>query len=106
MDIRKFVHRCLTKRPLAFFGRSDGWLLVDVREGRGGFENIGTPREEHPLVLSDLLSYEEMLLSALLLVSTPTLFINNGFAENKGLQQVVKEKESANAMKQCGSICL
>lgn len=87
MSVRDFVDRCLTKRPLAFFGISDRWLLGDGRQGRGGFESIGTSEEGKPLVLTDLLSYDEMPLSALLMVSTPTIFINAGARRNKGVPE-------------------
>ena len=44
--------------------------------GEGGFELVAT--EQPPLVLANFLSYEEMALAALLVVSTLTHFINAG----------------------------
>jgi hypothetical protein len=47
-------------------------------KGYGNFEKIGTNLELGYLVLSNYLSYDEMEIAALLGVSTPTYFINNG----------------------------
>lgn len=78
MTVPEFVTRLLSKRPLAFVGPGDEYLLRDGRSGSGGFETIGTPSEAEPLVLSSLLSYDEMCLSALLGVSGPVHFVNPG----------------------------
>jgi hypothetical protein len=48
----------------------------------GGFSSIGTENEEAPLLLEDYLSYDEMLLSALLIVSSFVTFINDGDRNN------------------------
>ena len=50
----------------------------------GGFEYIGTPQEQSPLILAELQSYDEMALSALLGMSVPTHFINEGGRHNRG----------------------
>lgn len=84
MDVASFQDRLLTKRPLMFMTHSDKYLLRDGTQGSGGFEAIGTPAEQPPLVLEDYLSYDEMQVAALLGVSTPTFFINNGNRNNKG----------------------
>ena len=84
MDHIAFVERLLTKRPLMFMTAADTYLLRDgYTQGAGGFEAIGTNHEQPPLILSDYLSYDEMQIAALLGVSVPTYFINNGDRNNK-----------------------
>lgn len=80
-----FIDRLLTKRPLMFMTAADCCLLRDGQQGQGGFEAIGTQGEQYPLVLADYLSYDEMPIAALLGVSTPTCFINNGSRYNRGV---------------------
>ncbi len=80
-----FVSRLLSRRPLAFLNATDSYLLRDGSRGDGGFEAIGTADEREPLTLRDLLSYDEMAISALLGVSVPTPFINSGARTNRGI---------------------
>ncbi len=82
--VEAFFDRLLRCRPLAFLTASDSYLLKSGEAGAGGFEAIGTERERAPLRLARLLSYDEMQLSALLGVSTPTRFINRGDRANRG----------------------
>ena len=84
MNTHYFVDRCLKKRPLVFVGRGDCAVLKNEQSFQGGFETIGTNRERDPITLKNLMSYDEMLFSALVMVSTPTLFINNGNRYNCG----------------------
>ena len=72
------LDRLLTKRPLVFFTANDVFQLRSGEDGAGGFDAVGTARESAPLVLRDLQSYDEMALSSLIGVSTPTAFINTG----------------------------
>ena len=58
--------------------------LKNRSQHAGGFETIGTPEEQAPLVLAELQSYDEMALSALLGMSVPTHFINEGGRRNCG----------------------
>jgi hypothetical protein len=83
MGVVDLVSRLLAQRPLAFLGAGDSYLLRDGTRGSGGFDAIGTPEERSPLLLDDLLSYDEMALSALLGVSVPTHFINAGSRGNR-----------------------
>ncbi len=85
MDEYAFVDRLLTKRPLMFMTADDQYLLRNGQRGYGGFEAIGTKNECVPLVLSDYLSYDEMQIAALISVSSPTYFINNGSRTNNAL---------------------
>jgi len=80
-----FIDRLLIKRPLMFMQTNDQYLLRDGKsDGAGGFEFIGTPHEKFPLILKDYLSYDEMQMAALIGVSVPTYFINNGNRNNCG----------------------
>jgi hypothetical protein len=83
MNRAAFVSRLLTKRPLAFLGGGDSYLLRSGERGAGGFESVGGPDERPPLTLQNLLSYDEMAISALLGVSVPTHFINAGSRGNE-----------------------
>ena len=57
---------------------------AESRSPLTSFEFIGTPQEQAPLVLAELQSYDEMALSALLGMSVPTHFINEGGRRNCG----------------------
>jgi uncharacterized protein DUF4804 len=83
LDVAGLITRLLHKRPLAFLNPQDSYLLRDGTRGAGGFERVGGPSERHPLSLSDLQSYDEMALSALIGVSVPTHFVNAGSRHNR-----------------------
>ena len=85
LDEVGFVSRLLSKRPLAFLNAFDRYLLRDGTSGIGGFELVGGRYERHPLTLADLLSYDEVAISALLGVSVPTHFINAGSRNNRAV---------------------
>jgi len=90
----QFIKRLLTKRPLMFMSEFDVHLLKDgtlylEQAFKPGpypqpFELIGTNREKKPFILNDYISYDEMAISALIGVSVPTFFINNGRKYNNG----------------------
>jgi len=84
MTVPQFVERLVFKRPLMFMTSNDLYLLRDGQNGCGKkkFDAIGTFAEATPIVLRDLLSYDEMAVSALLGVSVPTFFINEGSRRN------------------------
>jgi chorismate mutase len=82
----EFVTRLLTKRPLAFLNANDSALLRDGKTHiTFGFDDVEKRKQTGPIVLADYLSYDEMQLSALLGVSSPTWFINNGSRHNAGV---------------------
>lgn len=85
MTLNQFVDRLLIKRPLMFMTEHDQYLLRNGKEGYEGFTHIGTALEQKPLLLIDYLSYDEMQIAALIGVSTPTYFINNGSRTNKSV---------------------
>jgi hypothetical protein len=88
MTHQDFIIRLLTKRPLMFMNASDDYLLRDGKT-RGSaydaFELIGTAHERAPFVLKEYLSYDEMQIAALLGVSVPTYFINEGDRTNRAV---------------------
>lgn len=84
MTLEQFIMRLLEKRPLMFMAPVDKYLLQNGVSGHGGFEKIGTKEEQKPLTLEDYLSYDEMSLAALIGMSVPTYFINNGTRNNQG----------------------
>ena len=59
----------------------------------GGFDDIGTEKEEAPLVMEDYMTYDEMKISALLATCSPTAVINAGERRNRG---IVGEKGTFN----------
>lgn len=86
MNQSAFIDRLLTKRPLCFYKitSDDVYKLKNGKSGWGGFENIQNSIHE-PLLLHDYISYDEMQISALLGVSVPTFFINNGNRNNEAV---------------------
>lgn len=82
----------LTKRCVYFYGGNDWHKLLDGSTGFGGFEQIGSSAETAPLLLQNVLSYDEIKLSALLYVSTHSEFINNGQRANVGRVEPDKSK--------------
>ncbi|XP_052849701.1 uncharacterized protein LOC128260601 [Drosophila gunungcola] len=92
MTLVDFVQRLLAKRCVWFLGGGDYYHTMDGETGSGGFEEVGTPAEKHPLKLTSVLSYDEIKLSALLYVSTHSEFINTGRRENAG--EVTQNKDT------------
>lgn len=87
MTVDAFLNRLMTKRPLAFMGASDTYLLQGqnkvVHNGTAQFDAIGS-NKELDVHLTDYLSYDEMQISAFLGFATPTYFINEGGRNNQG----------------------
>ncbi len=86
LDVSDFIDRVLKKRPVVFIDGCDDYFLRNKAEGIGGFEKIGTEEEEPPLILKDYISYDEMPISAMVSLSSPTHFINNGSKDNQGIK--------------------
>eukprot|EP00921_Rhytidocystis_pertsovi_P000473 GHVQ01000901.1.p1 GENE.GHVQ01000901.1~~GHVQ01000901.1.p1 ORF type:complete len:579 (-),score=79.68 GHVQ01000901.1:1508-3244(-) len=85
VTVESFITRIFRKRCAVFFLDEDVWTLPDGKYGRGGFEVVGTDDEEVPLVLENVLSYDEMLISALMGLSSYTMFFNDGSRHNNGV---------------------
>lgn len=85
MTLIDLIDRLLRNRAVSFLGIMDRYLLIDKSHGHGLWENIGTLNEKPPLILQNCLSYDEIKLSALLSVSSHTVFINDGNRHNNGI---------------------
>ncbi len=71
-----FVDRLVRKRPLVFMGSDDSHLLRDGTEDCGGFDHLASPTQPSSITLEEYISYDEMMVSALMGVSCRTHFIN------------------------------
>ncbi|XP_012272314.1 uncharacterized protein LOC105695377 [Orussus abietinus] len=85
MGLVQFIQRLLEKRAVQFVGSDDRFVLIDHSTGSEGWENVGTENEKEPLVLAKCLSYDEIKLSALMVISSHSEFINDGSRENRGI---------------------
>ncbi|XP_011315507.1 uncharacterized protein [Fopius arisanus] len=85
MTLMKFIQRLLEKRAVEFYGGEDRWRLIDNSSGEGGWEAVGTSQEKEPLILEHCLSYDEIKLSAMMILSSHTEFINDGARDNRGV---------------------
>ncbi|KAJ3374846.1 hypothetical protein GGF31_006744 [Allomyces arbusculus] len=84
MDWRALVQRLIKCRPLAFYLASDSALTRDGVSLHGNAIWKSIENRPPKLPLAEYLSYDEMAISALVAVSTPTLFINDGSRGNVG----------------------
>lgn len=92
MTITDLVQRLLEKRCVSFVGPLDDYLLLQGRKTLANFFDVGTVDEKPPLLLKDVLSYDEIKLSAFLSVSSHTEFLNNGRRFNCGVIEADKSK--------------
>ncbi|XP_053951688.1 uncharacterized protein LOC128859041 isoform X1 [Anastrepha ludens] len=92
MTLTDLVQRLLIKRCVAFVGNSDEYLLITGQMGFGGFHDVGTTAERAELKLENVLSYDEIKLSAFLSVSSHTEFLNDGDRFNAGVIEMDKSK--------------
>ncbi|KAJ3055528.1 hypothetical protein HK097_010215 [Rhizophlyctis rosea] len=77
-----FIQRLIKNRPLTFFTHFDRTLLRDgTVPPAADWERVGQDKEGK-IKLESYLSYDEMELAALLGVSSPTYFINDGDRDN------------------------
>jgi len=89
---KEFAIRLFEKRPLVFTGPLDKYLsrdkILSEKQGEANgwqiWETIGTDKESTPLLLNDYLTYDEIEMSALFGMASPTYFINDGSRDNKG----------------------
>lgn len=82
-----FILRCLTQRPITFYTPQDSFMVVTnngVVRGNLAFDGI---QNDLP-TLQSYISYDEMLISSMISMSTPTAFINSGSRGNAGVKQV------------------
>ncbi|KAL1852375.1 hypothetical protein Daus18300_012208 [Diaporthe australafricana] len=87
MSWRDEISRLISKRPLVFMTHEDLTVLQDGQKlgyVARHWDRVGTEQEHlHPrLRLKDFLSYDEMMLSALIGVSGSSFFMNDGNRSN------------------------
>ncbi|XP_055906003.1 uncharacterized protein LOC129941405 [Eupeodes corollae] len=92
ISLTDFVQRLLTKRCVTFYGKNDKYQLLTGEKGCSGFMTVGTEAETPPLLLKNVLSYDEVKLSALLSVSSHSEFLNDGNRNNIGVIETDKTK--------------
>ncbi|XP_004530560.2 uncharacterized protein LOC101459665 [Ceratitis capitata] len=92
MTLTGLVQRLLEKRCVAFVGPLDDYVLLNGRKTLANFFDVGTVDEKPPLLLKDVLSYDEIKLSAFLSISSHTEFLNNGRRFNCGIIEEDKSK--------------
>jgi hypothetical protein len=88
MDYKKLITRLICNRPHNFWMPNDAWnFYIDgkkpAKEGQY-VDNLLTEGEANEKFF---LTYEEIALAALISVSVPTKFINDGNRENKGVSE-------------------
>ena len=95
MSMVQFFDRLATKRAVVFYQNSDVYLLRNGNDGDGKWHLIGKDDDNSNSIyfsggsskkpkLKDYLSYDELMISALCGISSPTYFINNGDRRNCG----------------------
>lgn len=86
MTVAQFLQRLIEKRPLVFYTGSD--ITIDregIERNPGDWELVGMD-EEGELAITDYMTYDEIQIAALIGVSTPTYFINDGNRGNRGVR--------------------
>ena len=74
MKIYSFINRLMTLRPICFLNRGDDYILRNGKAGHG-WNNMD---------LNEYMSYDEIILAALMGISSYVQFINNGNRNNCG----------------------
>lgn len=63
LSLTEFIQRLLTQRCASFFGKNDKFLLLSRTRGCSGFMDVGTKDEKPPLLLKNVLCYDEIKVS-------------------------------------------
>src|SRR5204863_5355201 len=83
LNLAEFVFRLYHNRPLVCFEKDDKTKFFgipkyyDIHSPYLQHLKIGTPEEEYPFVLQDIISYPEREISEYFVLLSPTFFINN-----------------------------
>ncbi|XP_072946380.1 uncharacterized protein [Epargyreus clarus] len=91
MTVPQLIDRILKKRAVSFMYPEDHYKLLSGESGEEGWEEVGTQQQQRPLVLENVLSYDELKLSALVAVSGFTECVNEASRHNSG---VVREEDA------------
>lgn len=78
--------RLIRKRPYVFMGAEDFTMLRTLEHVMYDFVRLNDPKPEDETMFREYISYEEMQLSALLLVASKTSFINDGNRHNEAIK--------------------
>lgn len=73
------LHRLMTKRPLAYYGKGNVWMLRNINSGTGVDEYL------EAVNLNEYLHPAEAVIAAMFCMSNDTFLINNGNMDNGGL---------------------
>ena len=89
MTLIQFFDRISTKRAVVFYQKYDSYMLRNGKKGSERWGLVGTEAENienssSTPKLENYLSYDELLISALCGISSPTHFINDGSRRNNG----------------------
>ncbi|XP_065364601.1 uncharacterized protein LOC135957736 [Calliphora vicina] len=85
MSLTDFIQRLLSKRCVMFVDEIDEYILISGETGEGDdYLKVGTEQEQQPLTLNNVLSYDEVKISALLSITSCSEFINDGNRYNAG----------------------
>eukprot|EP01084_Bolivina_argentea_P212127 360646_1 len=88
MTMIDFFNRISKKRAVVFYQKYDSFMLRDGSQSAGQWEAVGTEMENldndygNKPLLENYLSYDELLISAMCGISSPTHFINAGERRN------------------------
>lgn len=96
MNGEEFLERLCSKRPLMFMNPNDDYML---RNNEQHYNTKDTKRDfitfKDNEMLENYISYDEMQIGALLSISGPSFFVNDGAKDNRGkLQTTPFEKEA------------
>lgn len=102
MDKNSFIKRLIEKRPLVFTEWFDNTVLRNGTKYHGEKDNDVKQKEwlkvgqddEGIIKIADYITYDEMQISALIGVSTPTYFINKCDRNNKGIKDTSNNYET------------
>jgi len=87
MTMVEFFDRLATKRAVVFFKSNDDYILRNGEGSVGGWDYVGTDQQGPRLCdpkLAHYMSYDELMISAMCGISSPTHFLNKGDRRNMG----------------------
>ncbi|KAJ3111324.1 hypothetical protein HK100_002726 [Physocladia obscura] len=84
--VESLLQRLVVDRPLAFYGPSNTTKLrTGALPDPSAWLKVGTDFETQQITLEDYMSFDEIMLAALIGVSSPTTFINPGQRNNRAV---------------------
>eukprot|EP01125_Pyxidicula_operculata_P014476 TRINITY_DN481_c2_g1_i1.p1 TRINITY_DN481_c2_g1~~TRINITY_DN481_c2_g1_i1.p1 ORF type:complete len:535 (+),score=114.67 TRINITY_DN481_c2_g1_i1:106-1710(+) len=93
MTVRDFIERTIKARPLCFYSHRDVTKLRDGSKPQGSdWALVGTDNEGS-ISLKDYMSFDEIQISSLFGISSPTYFINEGDRNNRGIPNTTGDFE-------------